>query len=247
MPDDLGEYDERMQRVGELDLEELFSSDSLTDQDVAQSWLKKQKVVNEGPGGGDPYRSSLAGLFAQRKVLLDEVKVKLEELARLNGQIEQRASMVLVSYTGVGRLGRWLLRRAWKRIFRSHDVSLTGLLSDMPKGHCADHWECKHDPGVDCDTVREERRGLEQARDVVKEATGGGQSASALFDLKVAADGALEQLDGRENLESTIQEALRPTEQPGLGSRYHELVEERDRGARGPRPFPQPPPARALK
>ena len=132
MPDDLGEYDAQLSELGH-----------------------HRGVVNEVPD--EPYRGTLAGLFAQRRVLLDEIKAKLRELVQLNEAVESRAQMVIAGYTGVGRLGRWLQRRAWKRIFRCHDVSLSSLLSDMPKGHCAERWECGHREGVTCDDAQAER------------------------------------------------------------------------------------------
>lgn len=256
MPDDLGDYDAEVERrMSELDLEGLFNSDSMTDQDVAiREGLKAQGVE-------DPFRGPLACLFANHRVLLQELRAKMAEVAESAKQINLRAGVLVIGYAGGGRLRKWLVKRAWKRIAEFHNISLSDLLGDMPKGHCADHWECKHDPAVDCDEVAEERRGLEQARYVVKEATGGGQSNKAFLELVDHAQGMTE---GRENLEAAL-ESRRPAEDqstffevdngcdkfkephPGLGSRFHELIEQRDEEARRPRPFPQPAPARVLK
>jgi hypothetical protein len=251
MPDDLGEYDSEVRnRMSELDLEGLFNSDSMTDQDVAQRELAQRQMADEA------YRGSLAGLMCQHRQILREVRHALARLAASAEAINRRAGLVLIGYTGGGRLQKWLVKRAWKRIAAFHNVSLSQLLSDMPKGHCADHWECNHDPSVDCDDVAAERRGLESL---------GGQSNKAFLDLMAHAEGMLE---GRENLERALDRhgtpvvtraipsvmGARMAEQLSYGSTYHELVDEKqgytaaelEEGSR-PRPFPQPPPARVRK
>lgn len=145
--------------------------------------LKLDGLFDKQGGDNDPYRGTLAGLFAQRRVLLREIKDKLFELTALNQQIEQRAQMVIVGYTGVGRLGRWLMRRAWKRVLRHHDVSLRDLIADGK--HCADSWECCHREGLLCDDACAEQHNLRRLmeREKAQKALEPANLAAALDEL----------------------------------------------------------------
>ena len=77
-----------------------------------------------------PYRDALGALFAQRKVLLHELKAKLDEISENNRQIAYRA-MAVATYAGPGWLQRWLVKRAWRRIFHAHDIALMTVLNDL--------------------------------------------------------------------------------------------------------------------
>lgn len=107
----------------------------------------------------DPYRDTLPGLLAQRRVLVGRLRSLLGELVALERLIAFRSKrMVGSTYpTGPGPLGRWLGRRAWRRVLRDHGACLSEVLDGV-------YSVAEHDPARDGGEPRKQARYAGQAK-----------------------------------------------------------------------------------
>jgi hypothetical protein len=151
----LNELEERPAGRGkmpELNLDGLFT-------DGGEEEAEEARIRAGSPPGREPYRGQLVSLFSRRKVILDELRVRIKELGEVDKQIEQRAT-ALGPKGGRGDLIGWALKKRWTRLLATHGALLKRLLGWLGEAHCADNWECAHRDGMLCDDVCAEKQNL---------------------------------------------------------------------------------------
>jgi hypothetical protein len=148
MPDDLGDYDEEMEKrirasgSDYLDLDGLFEEDKVpppNPRDFAYNGEKKSEKKPERvwrvPRSDGPYRDNIASLYGKRSQLLDELQ-EIEE------RIREREAMIIPHITsGPSRLDGWLHKLGWKLVKKYRPY----------KYDCPDEGICLHREGMLCD------------------------------------------------------------------------------------------------